>query len=117
MWKEAPRPDGSARATWSAKDLKRERRRPTLAPPDRLDILGVAAVERNVLEREIADAHAQLAVYEQIRQQYPVMVRAQAFALLTLDYGLQSMQAHLAWVEAALTQLRNGQTLLSLSKR
>lgn len=70
-----------------------------------------------LLEREIADAHAQLAVYEQIRQQYPVKVRAQAFALLTLDYGTQSMQAHLAWLESVLAQLRGGDTLLSRSNK
>ena len=70
-----------------------------------------------LLEREIAEAHAQLAVYEQIRQQYPVTVRAQAFALLTLDYGIQATQAHLIWIETALAQVRSGETLLSRSKR
>lgn len=69
-----------------------------------------------LLEREAAVAREQLAVYEQIRQQYPVNSRPQAFAMLTLDYGIQSMQAHLDWVEAALAQLRSGQTLLSRSK-
>jgi PadR family transcriptional regulator, regulatory protein AphA len=68
-----------------------------------------------LLEREAAEARAQLAVYEQIRQQYPVTVRAQAFALLTLDYGIQSTQAHLAWLEASLAQLCSGETLLSRS--
>lgn len=69
-----------------------------------------------LLEREAAAAREQLAVYEQISQQYPVDSRPQAFAMLTLDYGLQSTQAHLDWVEAALAQLRSGQTLLSRSK-
>jgi PadR family transcriptional regulator, regulatory protein AphA len=69
-----------------------------------------------LLEREAAEARAQLAVYDQIRQQYPVTVRAQDFALLTLDYGLQSTQAHLDWIESALAQLRSGQTLLSRAK-
>jgi len=70
----------------------------------------------SLLEREAVAAREELAVYEQIRQRYPATVRAQAFAMLTLDYGLQSTQAHLDWIESALAQLRSGQTLLSHSK-
>ncbi|MFN8595678.1 MAG: PadR family transcriptional regulator [Anaerolineae bacterium] len=66
-----------------------------------------------LLEREADDARAQLAVYEQIRQQYPATSRQQAFVMLTLDYGIQSTQARLTWIEQVLAQLRRGDTLLS----
>jgi DNA-binding PadR family transcriptional regulator len=68
-----------------------------------------------LLEREAAAARQQLAVFDQIRQQFPATTRTQAFAMLTLNYGIQSTQAHLDWIEAALTQLRRGDTLLSQS--
>jgi DNA-binding PadR family transcriptional regulator len=71
-----------------------------------------------LLEREAAAAREQLATFDQIHQQFsPATSRAQAFTLLTLDYGIQSTQAHLTWIEAALAQVRTGETLLSRSKR
>ena len=71
-----------------------------------------------LLEREAAAAREQLATFDQIRQQFsPASSRTQAFTLLTLDYGIQSTQAHLTWIEAALAQVRSGETLLSRSKR
>lgn len=70
-----------------------------------------------LLEREAAAAHEQLAAYDQIQQQYsPATSRQQAFALLTLDYGLKATRVHLTWIEAALAQLRSGETPLTRSK-
>jgi PadR family transcriptional regulator, regulatory protein AphA len=70
-----------------------------------------------LLEREVAATRELLAIYNQILQQYgPASSRPQAFALLTLDYGIQSSQAHLAWIENALAQVRSGETLLSQPK-
>ncbi len=71
-----------------------------------------------LLEREAAAAREQLATFDQIRQQFsPATSRVQAFALLTLDYGIQATQAHLTWIETALAQVRSGETLLSRSVR
>ena len=71
-----------------------------------------------LLEREAAEAHAQLAVFDQIAQQYGnTSSRQQAYAMLTLDYGRKATQAHLEWIETVLAQLHGGKTLLSRSKR
>ena len=67
-----------------------------------------------LLEREAAADREQLAAFDQILQQFsPAASRTQAFALLTLDYGIQATQAHVTWIEAALAQVRSGETLLS----
>lgn len=101
---------------WLATPLVRhEEHEPFLIQLFFANSLSDAEVEA-LLEHEAATARDRLAVYEQIRQQYPAATRQQAFVMLTLDYGIQSTQAHLTWIEHVLAQLRRGDTLLSRSK-
>jgi len=66
----------------------------------------------NVIEEEIRQVKARLAVYESMYrgwlQKFPQQENQREifYTLLTLEYGLESNKTHLAWLEDALKRIR-----------